>query len=110
MSSYEYVDGNGNVYAISNTSIVYDPVTPEESSTGTYSGGEPYVAPLEEKQFDQLEAVLKKVITQTSDQTTTRSMGTGTLIIMPAKTTYIFSMDSASKKEIEDVILLMTRR
>jgi hypothetical protein len=110
MSSYEYVDGNGNLYAISTTSIVYDPVTPEESSTGTYSGGEPYIASLEQKQFDQIEAVFKKVISQTSDQTSNRSMGSGTLVLLPAKTTYIFSMNSASKKEIEEVILLMTRR
>ena len=110
MNSYEYVDGNGNLYAINHTSIVYDPVTPEESSTGTYSGGEPYVASLEQKQFDQIESVFKKVISQKEDQTDTRSMGTGTLVILPAKITYLFRMNSASKKEIEDVILLMTRR
>jgi hypothetical protein len=110
ITSYVYVDGNGNLYAISSTSIVYDPVTPEESSTGTYSGGEPYVAPLEQKQFDQIQAAFKKVIADKTGQTTTRSMGTGTLVVLPAKTTYIFEMNSISKKEIEDVILLMTRR
>ncbi len=109
MTSYEYVDGNGNLYAINNTSVVYDPVTPEESSTGMYSGGEPYTAPLEQKQFDQIEATFKKAIENKADQTDTRSMGTGTLIVMPSKKTYIFKMNSGAKKEIEEVIKLMTK-
>ncbi len=110
MNSYEYVDGNGNLYAISSTTIVYDPITPEESSTGTYSGGEPYTITIEQKNFDQIVSVFKKVIAEKKGQTQTRSMGTGTLIVLPAKTTYIFEMNSDSKKEIEDVIRLMTKR
>lgn len=110
MTSYEYVDGNGNLYAISNSSIVYDPVTPEESSTGMYSGGEAYTAPLEQKQFDQIEATFKKVIEHKEDISETRSMGTGTLIVLPSKKTYIFKMNSSSKKEIDEVIRLMTKK
>lgn len=110
MSSYEYIDGNGNLYAISKTSIVYDPVTVEESSTGTYSGGEPYTAPLEEKQFNDLEYTFKKCIDTKEGQTQTRSMGTGTLVVMPSKKTYIFEMNSYQKKIIEDAIKLVTKR
>jgi len=110
MTSYEYVDGNGNLYAINNTSVVYDPVTPEESSTGMYSGGEAYTAPLEQKQFDQIQATFNKVVENKNDQTDVRSKGTGTLIVLPANKTYIFKMDSPSKKEMEEVIRLMTKR
>ena len=110
MASYEYIDGNGNVYAISSTTIVYDPVTPEESSTGTYSGGEPYFASLEPKQFTDLEQTFQKAMADTNGQTTQRTMGTGTLMVLPAKITYIFGMNSAQKKSIEDAIKLVTQR
>lgn len=110
MNSYEYIDGNGNVYAISSTSIVYDPITPIESSTGTYSGGEPYFAAIEPKQYSDLVLVFNKCIDDPSGQSTTRSMGTGTLIVLPKKTTYIFEMNSSQKRLIEDAIKLVTQR
>jgi hypothetical protein len=110
MSSYEYIDGNGNLYAISKTSIVYDPITAEESSTGTYSGGEAYTAFIEEKQFNDIEATFKKCIEDQNGQTNTKKMGTGTLVIMPSKKTYHFEMNSWQKKAIEDAIRLVTKK
>lgn len=110
MNSYEYIDGNGNLYAISATSIVYDPITPEESSSGTYSGGEPYTAFIEEKQFNDLDETVKKCIGDQNGQTDTKKMGTGTLIMLPSKKTYHFEMNSWQKKSIEDAIKLVTRR
>jgi hypothetical protein len=38
--SYQYGDGSGNQYIISNDSIEYIPVKKEFSSTGLYDGGE----------------------------------------------------------------------
>ena len=110
MANYEYIDGNGNLYVISSTTIVYDPITPEESSTGTYSGGEPYNITIDLKQFNNLENKFKKVMTNTDGQTKARNKGTGTLIILPKRTTYIFEMNSTQKKEIEDAIQLLTNR
>lgn len=110
MNSYEYVDGNGNLYAISQTAIVYDPVTAEESSTGLYSGGEPYTAFIEEKQFNNLDETFKKCISDQEGQTDTRSKGTGTLEMLPSKKMYIFKMDSWQKKAIEDAIKLVTQK
>jgi len=110
MTSYEYIDGNGNLYAISKTAIVYDPITAEESSTGTYNGGEPYTAPLAEKQFNDLELVFKNCIQEKEGQTTSRNKGTGTLVILPSKIHYIFEMDSWQKKVIEAGIKMMTQR
>ncbi len=110
MNSYEYIDGSGNVYAISSTAIVYDPVTQEESSSGIYSGGEPYNVTIESKQFDYLEKIFKTVIGITNGQTKERSKGTGMLIILPKYTTYIFEMNSIQKKEIEGAIKLLVQR
>lgn len=110
MTSYEYVDGNGNLYSISNFSIMYDPITPKESSTGMYSGGDAYTIKIEQKHFDKMEMVFKKVIENKSDISETRSKGTGVLIVFPSKRTYIFKMNSPSKKEIDDIIKLITNR
>ena len=38
-SLYEYADGSANLYSLNGNTLSYDPVRPEESSTGTYSGG-----------------------------------------------------------------------
>lgn len=110
MNSYEYIDGSGNLFAINSTTIIYDPITPEESSTGTYSGGEPYKINVESKQFEDLEKVFKKVIANTNGQTTERNKGTGTLVVLPERITYIFEMNSDSKKEIEEAIKMVTKR
>lgn len=37
----EFYDGSNNYYKITQDSIYYQPVTPELSSSGIYSGGEP---------------------------------------------------------------------
>jgi len=110
MTTYEYLDGNNNKYTITPTNIIYDPVRPEQSSTGLYSGGEPYTAPLEEKQFKDMEEVIKKSISNADGQIDSRNKGTGMLIVLPEKKSYIFEMNSEQKKEIEAVILLYTRR
>lgn len=110
MTSYEYADGNGNLYSISNTAILYDPITPKESSTGMYSGGEAYTIQIEQKHFDQMETVFKKVIENKTDISETRSKGTGALIVFPSKKTYIFKKNSPSKKDIDDIISLMTNK
>lgn len=110
MVSYEYVDGNGNVYAISSNTIVYDPITPEESSTGTYSGGEPYTVSIELQHFQAIQQAINNGIARTEDQTSQRNKGNGTLVILPSKTTYIFIMNSISKKEIEEAIYLASKR
>lgn len=108
--SYEYVDGNGNLYAITSNTIVYDPITPEESSTGTYSGGEPYTVSIEQQHFDAIRKAIDNAITQTEDLTTERNKGNGTLVILPEKKTYILKMNSQSKKNIEDAIYLASKR
>lgn len=109
-TSYEYIDGSGNVYAISSNTIVYDPITPQESSTGTYSGGEPYTVTIEQQHFDAIQNAVNKAISNTNDQTTERNKGNGTLVVLPGKKTYIFKMNSESKKEIEDAIYLASKR
>ncbi len=110
MAGYEYIDGSGNKYTITSTTITYDPMTPERSSSGTYSGGEPYTVNIEEKNFNDLKLVFKKCIDNKTGQTSERNKGTGMLIVLPERITYIFEMNSPQKKEIEDAIYLASHR
>lgn len=103
MISFEYLDGSANRYRITPDSIVYDPVTPQESSSGLYSGGEPYHAAITTEAFARLQALFEKAITVTADQTTERSKGTGVLVLSD-KRRFIFKMGSGTKSELEAAI------
>jgi len=61
-ANYEYADGNANVYVITPTELKYIPVTPEESSSGTYSGGEPKNIAISPAQFQTLEALFESAL------------------------------------------------
>lgn len=56
---YQYADGNANVYVIKTDSLEYIPVKPEESSTGSYSGGAPKKISIRPEDFRSLQAMLE---------------------------------------------------
>ena len=77
---YEYADGSGNRYTISTTSLEYIPVKPEESSSGTYSGGEPGEVTLTMKQYNALQQLFEKALNRTEIHTEHRAMMSGLLV------------------------------
>ncbi|MBU0489292.1 MAG: hypothetical protein KKD31_15205 [Bacteroidetes bacterium] len=79
-ATYIYADGSGNSYSISADSIIYDPITPAESSSGYYSGGEPFAEKLDEIEFQYISAMLDKAMGAKDEQTDTRVMGTGLIV------------------------------
>jgi hypothetical protein len=76
-ANYEYADGNANVYVITPTELKYIPVTPEESSSGTYSGGEPKNIAISPAQFQTLEALFESALNNTSTHIENRVMMSG---------------------------------
>lgn len=72
-----YSDGCANVYTVYPDSIVYDPVRPEESSSGIYSGGEPYTAVITPEQFSRIFNEVRILEENLSLQTDQRNMMTG---------------------------------
>jgi hypothetical protein len=109
MTSYEYVDGNGSSYSITSDSIEFKPIPAKESSSGMFNAGEPFKIKIEKAQFDFLKQVFEKSINNKIGQTDQRSKGTGKLILLPEKTFYIFEMNSVQKKEIDEVIALISK-
>lgn len=56
---YQYADGSANVYVLTADSLEYVPVTPEQSSTGFYSGGDPKKIAITPQQFRTVRAMLE---------------------------------------------------
>ena len=109
MTNFEYADGNGSVYFISNSSLEFKPITAKESSSGIFNAGEPFKIKIELTQFEFLKSVFEKSINNKIGQTGQRNKGTGKLILLPEKTFYIFEMNSVQKKEIDEAIALVTK-
>jgi len=61
-ASYEYADGSANLYLLSSTELRYMPVTPEESSSGMYSGGKPKTVSLSPDQYKNLKVMLENAL------------------------------------------------
>lgn len=97
--SYTYIDGNNNDYKITSDSIFYSPITPVESSSGEYSGGNSKRVKITEEQFLKIEMIIQSILKDKSNFIKDRLMGSGTLIV-GKKTTYINSA-SQLKAELE---------
>ncbi|MEZ4321751.1 MAG: hypothetical protein R3F61_30025 [Myxococcota bacterium] len=81
--SIAFADGSGNLTRIwrdADAAVVgwqYVPVTPEESSSGTYSGGEPGSGEVDAAGAEALWAELRRLQADPAVHAETRSMGTG---------------------------------
>ncbi|MBK8927441.1 MAG: hypothetical protein IPM74_16450 [Crocinitomicaceae bacterium] len=100
--AYIYVDGNNNEFIIRTDSLIYNPVSPAESSSGEYSGGEPKSTPLSESEFDSISALVKSIIKDKKNQIDTRLMGCGTLVI--GKKSLFVDSNSSLKIELENYL------
>lgn len=63
---YEYADGSANLYLLTETELKYLPVTPEESSTGQYSGGEPKTVSITPVEFNEMKSLFDNALENTS--------------------------------------------
>lgn len=83
-----YADGSGNAFEFEQTSTgkrasyTYSPITPERSSSGMYSGGEPAEGSLDAEQVAGLWRRLLQLEAETSLHTEERVKGTGAFRIV----------------------------
>ena len=96
--SASYYDGCGNGYKIRNNELKYEPMTPEQSSSGTYSGGDPKLIKLDKDQSSQLKTLFETAFENCSTNKN-RMMGTGRLF-MDGKVCNL-AMRNKAKIEIE---------
>ena len=78
-----YSDHSGNRYRFWQAAgddvarFAYVPVTPERSSSGTYSGGDPREGTLDPAQAEALFAWIRDLEADSESHSTSRAMGTG---------------------------------
>jgi hypothetical protein len=103
---YTYADGSANQYIITPSTLEYDPVTPEESSTGTYSGGDPKTVSISPEQFDSIRHLLDKAISNTAVHIEDRIKTSGAIAAVKGnvRTQVILAPDCAEKKAIENLL------
>lgn len=80
---YTYVDGVNNEYTLDvdpqtgEAEFDYRPITRMESSSGSYSGGNPAHGRLAKPLVDQFAQRFEQLLAATANHTTTRTMGSG---------------------------------
>jgi hypothetical protein len=83
---YEYADGSANLYLLTPTHLRYLPVTPENSSTGMYSGGAPKTVSITESQFNQLKKLFDGALDNPAIHITDRIKTSGMISRMGSDT------------------------
>ena len=104
IKKYTYVDGSNNVYSLTQDSLDYDPISPNQSSSGEYSGGEPKTVKITTEQFAKLETIILALSKDKKSHEKTRQMGFGTLEV-GKKIIYINS-SSTLKSDLEKELKL----
>jgi hypothetical protein len=111
MKTFAYSDGSGNSYSIDKNSFEYIPVKPENSSTGTYDGGDYVKKVPTASEYQELADAIKAAWETKSDFTDERGKGTGFIHVLEGKDQFefILKMNSVSKQKIEAVLAKMRK-
>ena len=107
VDQFSYFDGSGNGYTIHNKDFKYKPVTPERSSSGTYSGGKPVSRLLTEEELANALKLFQNAISAKDEHQDDRAMLTGLVVVSTgADTTRIVLRPGSPKKiELENFLL-----
>jgi hypothetical protein len=106
----DYGDGSGNRYTLKleegKAIIKYEPVTPEMSSSGYYSGGEPFERNIDFTLFNQIAEIATQAIQSKSSHINKRIMSSGmlTVEINNSKQKAILAPNSKIKENLEKLL------
>ena len=105
-TEYTYADGSANVYKITPDSLEYIPMTKERSSSGTYSGGDPYKKAITPAQYGKIKAAIEKIIAAKNIHIKDRIMTSGMIAIKEdkKKEKIIIFRSSPEKDELEKIL------
>lgn len=105
-TNYQYYDGSNNHYTLDQNTLTYDPVTPEMSSSGIYSGGEKFTIELDQEKKQKLVSLFNAAYLARSEHQTRREKGTGNVIIQTGQDSKscILRRDAVVKTSIENYL------
>lgn len=111
---YYFSDGSANLYDATESSLEYIPVTPEQSSTGMYSGGKRGKVSLTAEQFNSVKDLMETAIHNQEIHIPDRIKTSGKISRTggAGDTVVIISGESSEMREIERLLhkLLPTGR
>eukprot|EP01128_Nolandella_sp_AFSM9_P001656 TRINITY_DN1190_c0_g1_i1.p1 TRINITY_DN1190_c0_g1~~TRINITY_DN1190_c0_g1_i1.p1 ORF type:complete len:188 (+),score=29.38 TRINITY_DN1190_c0_g1_i1:66-566(+) len=118
---YEYLDGASNKSVLfrtsSGVSYYYDPITPIQSSSGHYSGGDPVLGefPMTDGDIQEFVNLIKEFRASSEDKTDRRSKGTGVYSFYEANResrewSFMLRSGSERNKAIGSVISRLRKR
>lgn len=101
---YSIADGSGNLYRITaaDLQIEYDPVKPENSSTGFYSGGEYVKKTISKEQYSTLAQKIHKVIDRKEIRIKDRVKGSFAITVQKGKKEHSYLI-ARGGQEIQDL-------
>ena len=103
---YLFADGSGNRYFMESTTLEYIPITPEESSTGMYSGGIPGKVTINEEQFNSVKNLLDQAIAAKPIHLPDRIKTSGQIVRTTSSDTTLVVIDGRSQemRQIESLL------
>jgi len=109
IKSCRYYDGNGNEYIINSTpkfTIEYNPVTPLESSSGIYDGGEYVKGEISEQLYNKTILIIGNIIKNREILINDRVKGSGMIIFQDEdkEDSYILKPSSKEIDKIEELL------
>jgi len=110
---FAYFAGCGNGYTIAERSFKYDPVTPERSSTGTYSGGVPIDREITDDEFVALSVLFDKAVAAKDQHQEEREKMTGLVFVThngSDTARVILKSSSLAKRELENYLVTLKSR
>lgn len=93
-------DGSGNTYTISKELIEYSPVRPENSSSGVYSGGEPFKKKISSSDYKKIEKAINTIYDTKAIRLSHRTMGSMQITRMNSNRPETIIIESQTKEAI----------
>lgn len=104
-----YIDQNNNRYSISSNEIAYKAIKPEESSTGTYSGGTDKTVPISSSDFKKIYSISKLLFEEKNTHAKRREMMTTILKrSLSGKTEQVILYASENRTAFEILLKALT--
>ncbi len=109
---FNYSDGSGNLYIITEESFEYKPVDIENSSSGMYSGGSYFKYELQKEEFNLLKIYFEKAVNNKKDHTANREKMSGMIVVRKndKESSYILTPLSKDKIRLEVLLFEMKNR
>jgi hypothetical protein len=105
-TQYRYSDSSANTWKISTDSVEYIPMTPEMSSSGMYSGGNPVKKQISKSDYNKVKSEINNIVMNMSIQIKDRTKLSGVItIIEDQKKDLTILIDKSPEKESLEKLL-----